>query len=112
FACGAAVTEVEVDGFTGMHRVLCVDILHDVAASINEGVNRGQVEGGFVQGMGWLTTEELKWDAQGQLLTHSPDTYKLPAIGDTPQIFKVTLLKKARQKDVIYGSKAVGEPPL
>src|SRR5207248_9714627 len=73
---------------------------------------RGQIEGGFVQGMGWLTTEELKWDVQGRLLTHSPDTYKIPAVGDVPRIFNVSLLKKARQKNVIYGSKAVGEPPL
>jgi len=112
FACGAAVSEVEVDGFTGMTRVLRVDILHDVGDSINEGVNRGQVEGGFVQGMGWLTTEELLWDEQGRLLTHSPDTYKIPAVGDTPQVFNVTLLKHAAQKGVVYGSKAVGEPPL
>jgi xanthine dehydrogenase molybdopterin binding subunit/xanthine dehydrogenase small subunit len=112
FACGAAVTEVEVDGSTGMHRVLRADILHDVGDSINEGVNRGQIEGGFVQGMGWLTTEELKWDGKGRLLTHSPDTYKLPAIGDTPQIFNVSFLKNAPQKDVVFGSKAVGEPPL
>jgi xanthine dehydrogenase molybdopterin binding subunit/xanthine dehydrogenase small subunit len=112
FACGAAVTEVEVDGFTGMHRVLCADILHDAGDSINEGVNRGQIEGGFVQGMGWLTTEELKWDEKGRLLTHSPDTYKLPAIGDTPQIFNVSFLKNATQGSVVFGSKAVGEPPL
>jgi len=112
FACGAAVTEVEVDGFTGMHRVLRVDILHDAGDSVNEGVNRGQIEGGFVQGMGWLTTEELKWDDQGRLLTHSPDTYKIPSVGDMPQIFNVTLLKNAAQKNVIRGSKAVGEPPL
>jgi xanthine dehydrogenase large subunit len=112
FACGAAVTEVEVDGFTGMHRVLRVDILHDAGDSINEGVNRGQIEGGFVQGLGWLTTEELKWDDEGQLLTHSPDTYKIPSVGDTPQIFNVTLLRNAAQKEVVYGSKAVGEPPL
>jgi xanthine dehydrogenase molybdopterin-binding subunit B len=112
FACGAAVTEVEVDGFTGMHRVLRVDILHDAGNSINEGVNRGQIEGGFVQGLGWLTTEELQWDDQGRLLTHSPDTYKIPSVGDTPQIFNVTLLKNATQKNVIHGSKAVGEPPL
>jgi xanthine dehydrogenase molybdopterin binding subunit len=112
FACGAAVTEVEVDGFTGMHRVLRVDILHDVGDSVNEGVNRGQIEGGFVQGLGWLTTEELQWDDQGRLLTHSPDTYKIPSVGDTPQIFNVTLLKNATQKNVIHGSKAVGEPPL
>lgn len=112
FAYGAAVAEVGVDGFTGMHRVLRVDILHDVGDSINEGINRGQVEGGFIQGMGWLTTEELKWDDKGLLLTHSPDTYKLPAIGDTPHDFRVTLLKNATQKNSIYGSKAVGEPPL
>jgi xanthine dehydrogenase molybdopterin binding subunit/xanthine dehydrogenase small subunit len=112
FACGAAVTEVEVDEFTGMHRVRRVDILHDAGDSINAGVNRGQVEGGFVQGLGWLTTEELKWDDQGRLLTHSPDTYKIPSVGDTPQIFNVALLGNAAQKDVICGSKAVGEPPL
>ena len=112
FAYGAAVAEVEVDGFTGMHRMLRVDILHDVGDSINEGVNRGQIEGGFVQGMGWLTTEELKWDDQGRLLTHSPDTYKIPAVGDTPRVFNVSLLKNATQKDVIHGSKAVGEPPF
>jgi xanthine dehydrogenase molybdopterin binding subunit/xanthine dehydrogenase small subunit len=112
FACGAAVTEVEVDGFTGMHRVLRTDILHDVGDSINQGVNRGQIEGGFVQGMGWLTTEELKWDDRGRLLTHSPDTYKLPAIGDAPQVFNVSFLKNATQKTVVFGSKAVGEPPL
>ena len=112
FANGAAVTEVEVDGFTGMHRVLCVDILHDVGDSVNEGINRGQIEGGFVQGMGWLTAEELKWDDKGRLLTHSPDTYKIPSVGDTPEVFNVTLLKNATQKNVVHGSKAVGEPPL
>jgi xanthine dehydrogenase molybdopterin-binding subunit B len=112
FACGAAVSEVEVDGFTGMHRVARVDILQDVGDSVNEGVNRGQIEGGFIQGMGWLTTEELKWDENGVLLTHSPDTYKIPSIGDTPQIFNVTLLKNATQAGVVHGSKAVGEPPL
>jgi xanthine dehydrogenase molybdopterin binding subunit/xanthine dehydrogenase small subunit len=112
FACGAAVAEVEVDGFTGMHRVLRVDILHDVGNSINAGVNRGQVEGGFIQGMGWLTTEELKWDDQGRLLTHSPDTYKIPAAGDTPAEFRVTLLRNSVQPGVVHGSKAVGEPPL
>jgi xanthine dehydrogenase molybdopterin binding subunit/xanthine dehydrogenase small subunit len=112
FACGAAVTEVEVDGFTGMMRVLRTDILHDAGDSINEGVNRGQIEGGFVQGLGWLTTEELLWDDHGRLLTHSPDTYKIPAVGDMPQVFNVSLLKRAAQKGVIYGSKAVGEPPF
>ena len=112
FAIGAAVAEVEVDGFTGMSRVLRVDILHDAGSSINEGINRGQIEGGFVQGMGWLTTEELRWDDEGRLLTHSPDTYKIPSVGDMPQVFNVTLLSDAAQKNVIYGSKAVGEPPL
>jgi xanthine dehydrogenase molybdopterin-binding subunit B len=112
FAYGAAVAEVEVDGFTGMSRVLRVDILQDVGDSINEGVNRGQIEGGFVQGMGWLTNEELKWDDQGRLLTHSPDTYKIPSVGDTPLVFNVSLLKNATQKNVIHGSKAVGEPPV
>jgi xanthine dehydrogenase molybdopterin-binding subunit B len=95
-----------------MHQVLRADILHDVGDAVNEGVSKGQVEGGFVQGMGWLTTEELKWDDKGRLLTHSPDTYKIPAIGDMPQIFNVNLLKNATQKTVVYGSKAVGEPPL
>jgi xanthine dehydrogenase molybdopterin binding subunit/xanthine dehydrogenase small subunit len=112
FAYGAAVTEVEVDGFTGMMQVLRTDILQDVGESINAGVNRGQVEGGFVQGMGWLTTEELKWDNEGRLLTHSPDTYKIPSIGDRPKIFNVQFLQNAAQKNVILGSKAVGEPPL
>jgi xanthine dehydrogenase molybdopterin binding subunit len=112
FAYGAAVTEVEVDGFTGMTQVTRVDILQDAGDSINEGVNRGQVEGGFVQGMGWLTGEELKWDDKGRLLTHSPDTYKIPSIGDVPHEFHVRFLTNATQGNVIHGSKAVGEPPL
>jgi xanthine dehydrogenase molybdopterin binding subunit/xanthine dehydrogenase small subunit len=112
FACGAAATEVEVDGFTGMMRVLRVDILHDVGDSINPAINRGQIEGGFVQGMGWLTTEELIWNDEGRLLTHSPDTYKIPSVGDMPRCFNVSFLKNALQKGAIYGSKAVGEPPL
>jgi xanthine dehydrogenase molybdopterin binding subunit/xanthine dehydrogenase small subunit len=112
FAVGAAVTEVEVDGFTGMTRVLRTDILHDVGDSINPGINRGQIEGGFVQGMGWLTCEELIWDDKGRLLTHSPDTYKIPAIGDAPMEFNVSFLSEAAQPNTIHGSKAVGEPPL
>ncbi|MGZ4963005.1 MAG: xanthine dehydrogenase molybdopterin binding subunit, partial [Limisphaerales bacterium] len=112
FAYGAAVSEVEIDRFTGMHQILRVDVLHDVGDAVNEGISKGQVEGGFIQGMGWLTTEELKWDDKGRLLTHSPDTYKIPAIGDMPQIFNVNLLKNAAQKTVVYGSKAVGEPPF
>jgi len=112
FACGAAVAEVEVDGFTGMQRVRRVDIVHDVGDSLNPGVDRGQIEGGFVQGMGWLTSEELKWDAKGRLLTHSASTYQIPDISDAPMEFNVTLLPKAAQPNTIHGSKAVGEPPL
>jgi xanthine dehydrogenase large subunit len=112
FAVGAAVSEVEVDGHTGMMQLLRVDILHDVGESINAAVNRGQLEGGFIQGMGWLTMEELVWDAKGRLLTHSPDTYKIPAIGDVPTDLRVEFLSNAAQPNNIYGSKAVGEPPL
>jgi xanthine dehydrogenase molybdopterin binding subunit/xanthine dehydrogenase small subunit len=112
FAVGAAVSEVEVDGFTGMTHIRRVDILHDVGDTINSGVTLGQVEGGFVQGAGWLTNEELLWDAEGRLLTHSPDTYKIPAAGDTPDVFNVAFLSDAAQPNVIHGSKAVGEPPL
>ncbi len=112
FACGAAVSEVEVDGYTGMHRVLRVDIVHDVGDSLNLGVDRGQIEGGFVQGSGWLTREELKWDAEGRLLTHGASTYQIPAISDAPLEFRVTLLPRAAQAGTIHGSKAVGEPPL
>jgi xanthine dehydrogenase molybdopterin binding subunit/xanthine dehydrogenase small subunit len=112
FACGAAVAEVEVDGFSGMHRVRRVDIVHDVGDSLNPGVDRGQIEGGFVQGMGWLTREELRWDQQGRLLTHSASTYQIPAFSDAPVEFNVTLLPRAAQHNTIHGSKAVGEPPL
>ncbi|MDP2138108.1 MAG: molybdopterin-dependent oxidoreductase, partial [Candidatus Didemnitutus sp.] len=112
FACGAALSEVEVDGYTGMQRVRRVDIVHDVGDSLNPGVDRGQIEGAFVQGMGWLTSEELKWGAKGQLLTHSASTYQIPAMSDAPAEFYVTLLPKATQPNSIHGSKAVGEPPL
>ena len=112
FAVGAAVTEVEVDGFTGMSRILRTDILHDAGDSINYNINLGQIEGGFVQGAGWLTCEELVWNDKGVLLTHSPDTYKIPAVGDRPLEFNVQFLKKATQPNTIHGSKAVGEPPL
>jgi xanthine dehydrogenase molybdopterin binding subunit/xanthine dehydrogenase small subunit len=112
FAVGAAVSEVEIDGRTGMMRLLRVDILHDAGDSINPGINRGQVEGGFIQGAGWLTTESLMWDKQGRLLTHSPDTYKIPTVGDIPSDFRVAFLSHATQTNTIYGSKAVGEPPL
>ena len=112
FACGAAVSEVEVDGYTGLTRVVRVDIVHDVGDSLNPGVDRGQIEGGFVQGMGWLTSEELKWDGEGRLLTHSASTYQIPAISDAPMEFNVTLLPDAAQPNTIHGGKAVGEPPL
>lgn len=112
FACGAAVSEVEIDGFTGMSKVKRVDILHDVGDSLNAAVDRGQIEGGFVQGMGWLTCEELKWNDQGVLLSHSASTYAIPAISDAPEDFRVSLLKDAAQPKTIHGSKAVGEPPL
>jgi len=112
FAYGAAVSEVEVDARSGMKRVLRVDILHDVGDSLNEGIDRGQVEGAFVQGMGWLTSEELKWNAEGALMTHSASTYQIPAIGDVPPDFRVELLRGATQPGTIHGSKAVGEPPL
>lgn len=112
YAGGAAVSEVEVDGYTGMSRVVRVDIVHDVGDSLNPGVDRGQIEGGFVQGLGWLTSEELKWDAQGRLLTHSASTYQIPAISDAPMEFNVTLLPNATNPHAVHGSKAVGEPPL
>ncbi len=113
FAYGAAVSEVVIDTLTGEHKVLRVDILHDVGKSINQAVDRGQVEGGFVQGMGWLTTEELYWDADGRLMTHSPSTYKIPTCSDVPPDFRVRLWESGvNREDVIYRSKAVGEPPL
>ena len=112
FAVGAAVTEVEVDGFTGMMQIKRVDILQDAGDAVNRGVARGQIEGGFVQGAGWLTNEELVWNSKGHLLTHSPDTYKIPAVGDTPEVFNVRFLTQATQANVVHGSKAVGEPPL
>ncbi len=112
FAYGAAVAEVELSGLTGEHRLRRVDILHDVGASLVPTIDRGQVEGGFIQGVGWLTCEEVLFDAKGYLLTHSPDTYKIPAFGDAPLDFRVSLLENAAQPDVIHGSKAVGEPPL
>jgi xanthine dehydrogenase large subunit len=112
FAYGAAVSEVEVSGLTGEHRLRRVDILHDVGASLVPTIDKGQVEGAFLQGWGWLTIEELKWDEKGFLRTHSPDTYKIPACGDAPLEFRVALLENAAQDGVIHGSKAVGEPPF
>jgi xanthine dehydrogenase large subunit len=91
---------------------LRVDILHDVGRSINPAIDIGQIEGGFVQGMGWLTTEELVWNAQGKLTTHAPSTYKIPVASDVPPVFNVRLWDGANREESIYRSKAVGEPPL
>ena len=112
YAFGAAVSEVEVDGFTGQYKLRQVDIVHDVGASLNPLVDRGQIEGGFVQGLGWLTTEELVWDDEGRFLTSAPSTYKIPTISEVPEAFHVHLLERAAQDGTIYGSKAVGEPPF
>jgi xanthine dehydrogenase large subunit len=112
FVCGAAVAEVEVDGYNGMHRVLRIDAVHDVGDSLNPGVDLGQIEGGIVQGIGWLTREELLWDKQGRLLTHSASTYQIPAISDAPIKMNITLLPMATQEGTIHGSKASGEPPF
>ena len=113
FAYGAAVSEVAIDTRTGEHRLLRVDILHDVGASLNAAVDLGQVEGGFLQGMGWLTSEELRWNADGQLATHAPSTYKIPSAGDWPAVANVRFLENAPNvEDTIRRSKAVGEPPL
>lgn len=113
FAYGASVSEVAVDTLTGEYKVLAVDILHDVGQSLNPAIDRGQVEGGFIQGMGWLTTEELVWDNRGRLMTHAPSTYKIPACSDRPEHFNVSLWRKGRNvEETIHRSKAVGEPPL
>jgi xanthine dehydrogenase large subunit len=112
FAYGAACTEVAVDTLTGESRVLRVDILHDVGHSINPAIDIGQIEGGFVQGMGWLTTEQLVWNDKGLLTTHAPSTYKIPTAGDIPAHLRVDLWPEANREDNVGGSKAVGEPPF
>lgn len=112
FAYGAAVSEVTVDTLTGEYSVDRVDILHDVGKSLNPAIDIGQIEGGFIQGMGWLTTEDLLWDDKGKLISNNPATYKIPAIGDTPKVFNVDLYPRPNDEDSIYHSKAVGEPPL
>ncbi len=112
FAFGMAVTEVEIDTLTGYAKVLRTDILHDVGNSVNERIDFGQIEGGFVQGIGWVTTEDMKYDAKGNLLNHSPDTYKIPTIQDIPEDFRVEILKNAPNPGTIKQSKAVGEPPF
>ncbi|MCK6388188.1 MAG: xanthine dehydrogenase molybdopterin binding subunit, partial [Zoogloea sp.] len=112
FAYGAAVSEAAIDTLTGEHRLLRVDILHDAGQSINPGVDIGQIEGGFIQGLGWLTSEELVYGPDGALLTHSPSTYKIPTAADLPPVFNVRLWGEPNREDAIHRSKAVGEPPL
>ena len=113
FAYGAAVSEVIIDTLTGENRTLRVDLLHDVGKSLNPAIDLGQIEGGFIQGMGWLTTEELVFDANGKLTTHAPSTYKIPAASDRPPIFNMKIYERGENaEETIYRSKAVGEPPL
>ena len=113
FANGAAISEVLIDTLTGEYKLLRTNICQDVGQSLNPALDIGQVEGAFIQGMGWLTTEELVWDKQGRLLTINPASYKIPAIGDTPAEFNVSLLKDSPNVEAsIYHSKAVGEPPF
>ena len=113
FAYGAACAQVAIDTLTGEMKVERVDILHDVGSSLNPALDKGQVEGAFIQGMGWLTGEELKWNGKGVLTTHAPSTYKIPTAADIPEIFNVWLVENSpNREDTIYRSKAVGEPPL
>lgn len=112
FSYGAAVSEVVVDTLTGENRILRADILHDVGKSLNPALDIGQIEGAYVQGAGWLTTEELVWGDAGRLRTHAPSTYKIPACSDRPKIFNVALFDGENAEDTIYRSKAVGEPPF
>jgi len=113
FAYGASVSEVTIDTLTGEYQVDRVDILHDVGRSLNPAIDIGQIEGGFIQGMGWLTTEELVWDGKGQLRTHAPSTYKIPLASDVPPVFNVKLAEWSVNREPTIGrSKAVGEPPL
>ena len=113
YAYGAAVSEVVIDTLTGENRMLRVDILHDCGQSLNPAIDMGQIEGGFIQGAGWLTSEELWWNEAGELGTHAPSTYKIPVCSDVPEDFRVTILESVRNPEkTIYRSKAVGEPPL
>ena len=112
FAYGAAVTEVVIDTLAGENRILRADILHDTGTSLNTALDIGQIEGAYVQGAGWLTTEELVWDTKGRLTTHAPSTYKIPAISDRPPVFNVTLWTNPNREDTVGKSKAVGEPPF
>jgi xanthine dehydrogenase large subunit len=117
FAYGVAASEVEVDGFTGAYRLRRVDIVHDVGDTLSPLIDLGQIEGGYVQGVGWLTLEDLRWDgsdgpSRGRLATQSASTYKLPSLSEMPTDLRVALLEHAADDGAVYGSKAVGEPPL
>jgi xanthine dehydrogenase molybdopterin-binding subunit B len=112
YAFGMCVSEVVVDILTGQHTLLRVDILHDAGLSLNPLIDRGQIEGGFIQGVGWCTTEEIKWDDKGRLMTHSPDTYKIPTVQDIPKDFRVEFLQGYPNPNVIRQSKTVAEPPF
>ena len=112
FAYGAAVSEVVIDTLTGENRILAVDVLHDVGSSLNPALDRGQLEGGFLQGVGWLTMEELCWNGRGELQTHSPSTYKIPACRDWPERFTFEWFGAPNREETIHRSKAIGEPPL
>lgn len=112
FAYGAACTEVVIDTLTGENRILRADVLHDAGESLNPALDIGQIEGAYVQGAGWLTTEELVWDETGTLRTHAPSTYKIPACSDRPPVFNVSLWDQPNPAQTVYRSKAVGEPPF
>src|SRR5207247_1354358 len=112
FTNGVACSEVVIDRFTGELKIARTDLLMDAGESINPGIDRGQIVGGFIQGVGWVTTEELVYAANGELLSHSPTTYKIPNISDRPAIFNVRFLDNPRNDVSLYRSKAVGEPPL
>ncbi len=113
FCYGAAVSEVIIDTLTGENKILRVDILHDAGRAINPAIEIGQIEGGFLQGAGWLTMEEVQWKANGQITTHSPSTYKIPAVNDMPEIFNVEIFKEGKNvENVVNKSKTTGEPPL
>ena len=112
FAYGAAITEVAVDTLTGETSLIRTDILHDCGRSLNTAIDLGQIEGGYAQGVGWLTSEELIWNKKGALMTHAPSTYKIPCASDRPKTFNIELWKGDNTQPTIYRSKAVGEPPL
>ena len=112
FCYGAAVSEVLIDTLTGENKILSVDILHDHGRAINPAIEKGQIEGGFVQGAGWLTIEEVNWKSNGELVTHSPSTYKIPAVSDMPEKFNIKIFKNINKENVVNKSKTTGEPPL